>query len=144
MTTHSTTPARLLTCRAILLEAGLTLGTLAGSTANAQLASAIDLSSRSARLASSPWQSQLAISPFARFDHARFSVDGRWTAYGADGQQVNGFGSASATYFSPARAGLQLSLSGFANRDLLNETLAVSRFGTGARLSYKTGRSGVW
>jgi hypothetical protein len=144
MTTDSTPHVRLPTRRAILLGAGLTLGTLAASTANAQLAPAIDLSSRSARLASNPWQSQLAISPFARFDHARFSVDGRWTAYGAEGQRLNGFGSASATYFSRARAGLQLSVSGFANRDLLNETFAVSRFGTDARLSYKTGRSGVW
>jgi hypothetical protein len=128
----------------MLLGAALTLGTLAASTAAAQLSSAIDLSSLSARVASNPWQSQLAISPFARFDHARFSVDGRWTAYGAEGQRLNGFGSASATYFSPARAGLQLSVSGFANRDLLNEMYAVSRVGTEARLSYKTGRSGAW
>ena len=130
--------------RSVCLNICLALGFVFAHPVQGQFSSAIDLSSRTARPAAGRWQSQIALSPFARFDHARFAVDGQWTAYGADGQRLDGFGSAAATYFSPTRAGLQLSLSGFANRDLLNETFAVSRFGTDARLSYKTSRSGVW
>jgi hypothetical protein len=135
-------PKRLVSPRTLVL--GVCAAVAAARPASAQLMSAIDLSSRTARPAAAGWQNQLAVSPFARFDHSRFTLDGRWTAYAAEGERVQGFGAASATYFSPARAGLQLSLSGFATRDLLNETFAVSRFGTDARVSYKTARSGVW
>jgi len=112
--------------------------------ASAQLSSAIDLSSRSAQSASAQWQSQLAVSPFARFDSPRLSLDGRWTAFGGNGQRLDGFGALSATYFSPARAGLQLSVAGFADRERLNETYPITRLGTDARLSYRAGRSGAW
>ena len=52
---------------------------------SAQLASAIDLSSFSSHSTANDWRSQLAISPFMRFDHPRLAVDGRWTAIGGDG-----------------------------------------------------------
>jgi hypothetical protein len=122
----------------------LALGLVAASTARAQFASAIDLSSRTARPGLDAWQNQLSLEPFARFDHARFSVDGRWMMFGAEGQRIDGVGSAAATYYSPSLSGFQLSVGGFATRDLLNETFAVSKFGTDARLSFKTARSGVW
>jgi hypothetical protein len=112
--------------------------------AHAQFSSAIDLSSRSARPEAGSWQSLIAISPFARFDHPRLAVDARWTALGGDGQRLDGFGNLSATYFSPVRAGLQLSLEGLADRSLLNETFAVSRIGADARLSYRRGNAGAW
>jgi hypothetical protein len=129
---------------ALAVGTAIALGLVGAQPAVAQFRSALDVSTRSARPGPDAWQSQLALSPFARFDHSRFSLDGRWTLYGAEGERLDGVGSASATYFSPTRAGLQLSLSGFANRDLLNETFAVSRYGTDARLSYRTNRLGVW
>jgi hypothetical protein len=110
----------------------------------AQFTSAIDLSSRTARPRAGEWQSQLAVSPFARFDHPRLTVDGRWTAIGGDGQRLNGFGNLGATYFSPTRGGLQLSVAGFADRSMLNETFAVTSLGADTRLSYRAGRSGAW
>jgi hypothetical protein len=112
--------------------------------ASAQFTSAIDLSSRNAQPAADQWRSQLAVSPFARFDHPRLSVEGRWTALGGEGQRLNGFGNLGATYFSPTRSGLQLSVAGFADRSLLDETFAVSSLGADTRLSYRTGRSGAW
>lgn len=112
--------------------------------ARAQFASAIDLSSRSAWPTVDSWQSQLAVSPFLRFDNPRLALDGRWTATGGDGQRLNGFGNLGATYFSPTRAGLQLSVGGFADRTLYAETFAVSRIGSDARLSYRAGKSGAW
>ena len=119
-------------------------GILGASSASAQFRSAIDLASRSAQPGPGAWQNQFAVSPFARFDHSRFSLDGRWTLYGAEGDRLNGVGNATATYFSPSLAGLQFSVAGFANRELLNESIAVSKLGTDARLSYKTNRSGLW
>ena len=110
----------------------------------AQFASAIDLSSRSTRPAADTWTSQLAISPFLRFDHPRLAIDARWTAFGGDGQRLNGSGNIGATYFTPARAGFSLAASGFADRAFLDETFAVSRFGADARVSYRAGRSGAW
>jgi hypothetical protein len=110
----------------------------------AQFSSAIDLSSRSAQPAAGEWQSQLALSPFARFDHPRFALDGRWTALAGDGQRSSGFGNLGATYFSPTRGGLALSVAGFADRSLLDETFAVTSVGADTRLSYRAGRSGVW
>ena len=112
--------------------------------ASAQFASAIDLSSRAAQPNAETWQSELAVSPFMRFDHRRVSVDGRWTAFGGEGQRLSGFGNLDATYYSPTLSGLQLSITGFTDRTLLNETFAVSRIGTDARLSYRTGSSGAW
>jgi len=110
----------------------------------AQFTSAIDLSSRSSQATAGSWQSQLALSPFARYDRPRLSVDGRWTAMGGDGQRLSGFGNLGATYFSPTRGGLQLSVAGFADRSLLNETFAVTRLGADTRLSYRAGHSGAW
>ncbi|HUQ83273.1 MAG TPA: glycogen-binding domain-containing protein [Gemmatimonadaceae bacterium] len=112
--------------------------------AHAQFSSAIDLSSRSANPTPNGWQSLLAISPFARFDHPRTTVDARWTALGGDGRRLDGVGNFSATYFSPTFSGLQLSIGGFADRTLLNETFAVSRLGTDSRVSYRRGNSGAW
>ena len=112
--------------------------------AHAQFTSAIDLSSRSTRPVPDEWQSQIAIAPFMRFDHPHVALDGRWTATGGDGQRVNGFGNVGATYFSPTRRGLQLSVGGFADRARLSETFAVSRIATDARLSYRVGSSGAW
>jgi hypothetical protein len=111
---------------------------------SAQFASAIDLSSRSTQPTANEWQSQLAVSPFMRFDHPRLALDARWTAVGGSGQQLDGFGNIGATYFSPTRAGMQLSLAGFADRTMLNESFAVSRIGADARLSYRLGNSGAW
>lgn len=127
---------RLLGCVVVLV--------LPARTISAQLMSAIDLSSRSAQPNAGDWQSQLAISPFARFDHPRLSVDGRWTVLGGNGQRSSGFGNFGATYFSPTRRGLQLSVGGFADRALLNETFAVASLGADARLSYRAGHSGAW
>ena len=79
-----------------------------------------------------------------RFDHPRLALDARWTAVGSSGQQLDGFGNIGATYFSPTRAGMQLSLAGFADRTMLNESFAVSRIGADARLSYRLGNSGAW
>jgi len=112
--------------------------------ADAQFSSAIDLSSRSARPGADSWQSQFAVSPFARFDHPRLAVDARWTAIGGDGQHLAGYGNLSATYFSPVRSGFQMSVAGLADRSLLNETFAVSRLGADARLSYRRGNAGAW
>jgi hypothetical protein len=122
----------------------LALHALSPNAARAQFFSAIDLSSRSARPTAGEWQSQLAVSPFARFDHPRVTVDGRWTAFGGNGEKLDGIGNLSATFFSPARAGLQLSVAGFADRAMLSETFPVSRFGTDARLSYRHGSAGAW
>jgi len=112
--------------------------------AAAQFASAIDLSSRSTQPTANDWQSQLAVSPFVRFDHPRLALDARWTALGGDSQRLDGFGNVGATYFSPTRAGMQLSLGGFADRRMLNESFAVSRIGADARFSYRLGNSGGW
>jgi hypothetical protein len=112
--------------------------------ASAQLLSSVDLSSRSARTANSAWQNQLGVSPAARLDRVRFSVDGRWTAFRGDDGSLTGDGALSATYFSPVRAGLQLSVAGFADRMLVNEALGVTRAGTDARLSYRRGAMGAW
>lgn len=111
---------------------------------SAQLASAIDLSSRGSQSVASEWQGQLSISPFMRFDHPRLLLDARWTALDGDGQRLDGFGNVGATYFSPTRAGMQLSLGGVADRQMLNESFAVSRLGADARLSYRLGNSGAW
>jgi hypothetical protein len=136
---HSSMPLRSLSLLAVLASAGM-----AASTASAQFASAIDVSSRSAQPKAGQWQSQLAVSPFARFDSPRLAIDARWTAFGGSGQRVDGFGNLAATYFSPTRAGLQLSVAGFADRTMLNETYPISRLGTDARLSYRAGSSGAW
>jgi hypothetical protein len=112
--------------------------------ASAQLASAIDLSSRSTQPSANEWQSQLAVSPFMHFDHPHLALDARWTALGGESQRLDGFGNVGATYFSPTRAGMQLSLGGFADRRVLNESFAVSRIGTDARFSYRLGNSGAW
>lgn len=122
----------------------LCAGTLLARDGHAQFTSAIDLSSRTRRAANDTWESQLAVSPFARFDHPRLALDARWTALGGNGQAVRGFGSLEATWFSPTRSGLQFSLAGFADRSLLNESFAVTRGGADARLSYRAGNSGVW
>ena len=128
--------AGLIACLAAML--------LSPSVVVGQFSSAIDLSSRTSRPGGDGWQSQLALSPFARFDLPRASVDARWTALGGNGQRLDGVGNLSATYFSPTRAGLQLSVAGFADRSLLNETFAVSKFGTDARLSFRAGKGGAW
>lgn len=111
---------------------------------SAQLLSSVDLSSRSARAANGAWQNQLGLSPAARLDRARFSIDGRWTALRGDDGNLTGNGALSATYFSPTRSGLQLSLAGFADRMLVNEAMGVTRAGTDARLSYRRGATGAW
>ncbi len=114
-------------------------------TASAQLATAIDLASRSSQLTAARWSNQLAVSPFLRFDSPHLSIDGRWTAFAGDRQlRTNGFGNVGVTYFSPIRSGFSLSASAFADRTLLDETVAVSRFGADSRLSYRLGASGVW
>lgn len=140
----STRPHSFVTTRSVALLASLACELVLKATASAQFTSAIDLSSRSAQPGASGWQNQLAVSPFARFDHPRFSLAGRWTAIGGDGQRLDGFGGLAATYFSPTLAGLQLSIDGFADRARLNDTYAVSQLGTDARLSYRAGRSGAW
>jgi hypothetical protein len=138
--THSVVSPRILRVAACLAAA-----VAIAPSASAQFASAIDLSSFSSQpTAASEWRSQLAVSPFMRFDHPRLAVDARWTALGGDGQQLDGFGSIAATYFSPTRAGLQLSVAGVGDRTLLDESFAVSRIGADARLSYRLGRSGAW
>jgi hypothetical protein len=111
---------------------------------SAQFTSALDLSSRTTRPGALDWQSQLALSPFARFDSRRMTVEGRWTAVRTDGERLNGFGNLGATYFSPTRHGLQLSVAGFADRAMLDETFAITSIGTDTRLSYRKGESGVW
>ena len=110
----------------------------------AQFVSAIDLSSRSAQPGAGEWQSQLALSPFARFDSRRVTVEGRWTALRADGERLDGFGNIGATYFSPTRRGLQLSIAGTAERTMINEAFGVTSVGTDTRLSYRKGSSGAW
>ena len=104
----------------------------------------VDLSSRTMRPGASDWQSQLALSPFARFDSRRMAVEARWTAVRTNGEQLNGFGNLGATYFSPTRHGLQLSVAGFADRSMLNETFAVTSLGADTRLSYRKDASGAW
>ena len=126
------------------LVACLAMHALSPHAALAQLSSAIDLSSRTARPSVGGWQRQLSLSPFARFDHPRLMVDARWTAFGGNGERLDGTGNFSATYFSPTRAGLQLSVEGFADRTLLSEAFPVSRFGADARLSYRYGSAGAW
>jgi len=116
----------------------------APSRLGAQFVSAIDVSSRSARSVGAPWLNQLAIAPAARFDAARFSLDGRWTALRTEHGRLDGGGGASASYYSPTYGGLQLSVDGFAERVLLSETFAVSRAGADARLSYRRGARGAW
>ena len=139
---QSMTPLLASRLTACLIGAGALL-TLARS-ASAQFASAIDLSSRSTQPTANEWQSQLAVSPFMRFDHPRVALDARWTALGGESQRLDGFGKVGATYFSPTRAGMQLSLGGFADRTMLNESFAVSRIGADARFSYRLGNSGAW
>src|SRR5687768_14737111 len=112
--------------------------------ARAQLLSSVDLSSLSTQSVGDLWLNQITLSPAARFDHARFSLDGRWTALRTDAGDLTGNGGLSATYYSPVRGGLQLSVSGFADRAPLNETFAVSRAGTDARLSYRRSATGMW
>jgi len=126
--------------RRALLAAAL----LAPCHAGAQFRSSLDLSSRNASTSEGSWLSQLALSPYARFDVAHFSLDGRWTALRTESGDLTGDGALSATYFSPARGGFQLSLAGFADRALVNQMLAVSRAGTDARLSYRRGATGAW
>ncbi len=130
--------------RALRLAACLAGAVVVARPASAQVASAIDLSSFSSRPAANEWRSRLAISPFMRFDHPRLAVDAGWTALGGDGQRLDGFGNIHATYISPTRAGLQLSVSGFGDRTLLDEAFAVSRIGGDARLSYRLGSAGAW
>ena len=130
--------------RVLRVVAGIVGAALIGRPASAQFASAIDLSSFSTQPTASEWRSQLAVSPFVRFDHRKLAVDGRWTALGGDGQRLDGFGELAATYFSPTRAGLQLAVSGFGDRAYLDESFAVSRIGADARLSYRLGSSGAW
>lgn len=128
----------------ILVAVTLGAGLAPAKAISAQFSSAIDLSSRTARRGNANWQSQLALSPFARLDLPRLAFEGRWTAFGGDGQRLNGFGNLGATYFAPTLAGLQFSVAGFAARSMLNETYAVSRLGTDARLSYRFAKSGTW
>lgn len=131
---------RILTVTAGALVGGL----LTAVDAHAQLTSAIDLASRTGRPADGSWHSQLTVSPFARFDHPRVALDGRWTALAGTEREIRGLGSLEATWFSPTRSGLQFSLAGFADRSLLNESFAVTRGGAHARLSFRTGSSGAW
>jgi len=137
--THSIVSPRILSVAASLAGAALL-----GRPLPAQFASAVDLSSISSLSAASEWRSQLAVSPFMRFDHPRLALDARWTALSGDGERLDGFGALSATYFSPTRAGLQLSVAGFGDRRLLDESFAVSRIGADARLSYRLRSSGAW
>jgi hypothetical protein len=137
--THSVVSPRFLRVAACLAVAALS-----APPASAQFASAIDLSSVSTQPTATEWRSQLAVSPFARFDHPSLALDARWTAIGGEGQRLDGYGALAATYFSPTRAGLQLSVAGFGDRTLLNESFAVSRIGADARLSYRLGSSGAW
>jgi len=130
--------------RVLRVVAGIAGAALIGQPVSAQFATAIDLSSASSQRTASEWRSQLAVSPFMRFDHPKLALDARWTAVGGDGQRLDGFGGLAATYFSPTRAGLQLSVSGFGDRTYLDESLAVSRIGADARLSYRLGGSGAW
>ena len=134
----------LLVPRAFGLALAVVMPIAAPASVSAQFASAIDLSSRTSQPTRDVWTSQLAISPFIRFDHPRVSVDARWTAFGSDGQRLDGVGNIDATYFSPSRAGFSFSASGFADRTRLNETFAASRIGTDARLSYRAGQNGAW
>ena len=130
--------------RSVALGALLVVATVATAPASAQFASAIDLSSRSRQPTPEGWTSQLAISPFVRYDNARVALDARWTAFGGNGQRLDGFGGIGATYFSPTRAGFAIEATAFADRTLLNESFAVSRFGTDARVSYRFHQSGAW
>ena len=117
---------------------------LAPCEGNAQLLSGVDISSRNVRMSEASWLNQFAISPSARFDVARFAIDGRWTALRAEGGDLTGTGGMSAAYYSPVLGGLQFSLAGSVDRVLCNETLAVSRAGTDANLSYRRGATGAW
>jgi len=130
--------------RAFRIVAAIVGAALIGRPVSAQFASAIDLSSFSSQPAANEWRSQLAVSPFLRFDHPKLALDARWTALGGEGQRLDGFGELAATYFSPTRAGLQLSVSGFGDRTNLDESFAVSRIGADAHLSYRLGSSGAW
>ena len=112
--------------------------------AQAQFMSALDVGTRTVQPNTTTWQNAVVISPFARYDHRRFSVDGRWTAMHGETRYANGFGSLEATYISPARAGFQLSVDGYTRRTLLNETLPVNSTGTDTRLSYRVGKGGLW
>ena len=117
---------------------------LAPCQVRAQLLWGVDLSSRNVRTSDATWLSQFAVSPSARFDLARVSLDGRWTALRTEGGDLTGNGKMSAAYYSPVLGGLQFSLAGFADRVLFNEALAVSRAGTDANLSYRRGATGAW
>ena len=125
---------------AVCLLAALT----PGQTARGQFMSAVDVGTRTVQPNTTTWQSAVVISPFARYDHARFSIDGRWTAMHGETRYSNGFGSLEATYISPARAGFQLSVDGYTRRSLVNESLPVSSTGADTRLSYRFGNGGAW
>ena len=115
-----------------------------GRNAGAQFMSAIDVGTRTVQPNTTTWQNALVISPFARYDHARFSLDGRWTAMHGESRYANGFGGFDATYISPERGRFQLSVDGYTRRTLLNEALPVNSTGTDTRLSYRVGNGGVW
>ena len=77
--------------RTLALLTALAAEVALATSASAQFTSAIDFSSRTGQPNTGPWASQLAVSPFARFDNSRFTLDGRWTAVGGDGQRLNGY-----------------------------------------------------
>ena len=112
--------------------------------AGAQFTSALEVGTRTVQPNTTTWQNALVISPFARYDHSRFSIDGRWTAMHGETRYANGFGGLEATYISPARAGFQLSVDAYTRRTLLNEVLPVNSLGSDTRLSYRVGNGGVW
>jgi hypothetical protein len=130
--------------RSLAVAACLLALLVSGRNAPAQFTSALDVGTRTVQPNTTTWQNALVISPFARYDHARFSIDGRWTAMHGETRYANGFGSLEGTYVSPARAGFQLSVDGYTRRTLVNETRPVNSTGTDTRLSYRVGNSGVW
>jgi hypothetical protein len=130
--------------RSLAFVACVVASLASGRIANAQFTSALDLGTRTVQPNTTTWQNALVISPFARYDHARFSIDGRWTAMHGETRYANGFGGLEATYISPARAGFQHSVDGYTRRTLLNETLPLNSMGTDTRLSYRVGNGGVW
>jgi hypothetical protein len=130
--------------RSLAVAACLVASLAFGRNAAAQFTSALDIGTRTVQPNATTWQNALVISPFARYDHARFSIDGRWTAMHGETRYANGFGSLEATYVTPARAGFQLSVDGYTRRALLNEALPVNSTGADTRLSYRVGKGGVW
>ena len=114
------------------------------SATHAQFTSALDIGTRTVQPNTTTWQNAIVISPFARYDHSRFSIDGRWTAFHGETRYANGFGSLEATYISPVRAGFQLSVDGYTRRSLVNDELPVNSTGADTRLSYRVGSSGLW